>query len=419
MSIFEQKESAVRSYCRNFTGVFETAKGSVLTDETGREYLDFFAGAGALNYGHNNPAIMTPIVEYIQSCGVTHALDMHTTAKREFMETFEKKILQPRGLDYKFMFCGPTGANSVEAAAKLARKVKGRTNLFAFSGAFHGMTLGSLSMTSGDFARAGAGVPLNNVTFMPWPSGFNASFDTIGYIENVLTDDHSGVEKPAAIFLETVQAEGGINIADVKWLRDLRALCDRHDILMVCDDIQVGCGRTGTFFSFERAGIVPDMVTLSKSISGSGLPMSLLLFRPELDAFSPGEHNGTFRGNQLAFVGAKAAIDFLEQSDLLSHVKDCETLLNEQIEEKILPLDPRITHRGIGMIHGIDFSACGIENPAVRIERACYARGLVIEVAGRRDEVLKILPPLTTTREQLVRGMDIIREAAAAVLNEG
>ena len=419
MSIFEQKESAVRSYCRNFTGVFETAKGSVLTDEEGHEYLDFFAGAGALNYGHNNPAIMTPIVEYIQKSGVTHALDMHTAAKRDFMETFEKKILEPRGLDYKFMFCGPTGANSVEAAAKLARKVKGRANLFAFSGAFHGMTLGSLSMTSGDFARAGAGVPLNNVTFMPWPSGFNASFDTIGYIENVLTADHSGVEKPAAIFLETVQAEGGINIADVKWLQDLRALCDRHDILMVCDDIQVGCGRTGTFFSFERAGIVPDMVTLSKSISGSGLPMSLLLFRPELDAFAPGEHNGTFRGNQFAFVGAKAAIDYLEQSDLLSHVKECETLLREQIEEKILPLDSRITQRGIGMIHGIDFSACGIENPAVRIERACYARGLIIEVAGRRDEVLKILPPLTTTREELVRSMDIIREATIAVLNEG
>ena len=416
MSIFEQKESEVRSYCRNFTCVFEKAAGSILKDEQGKEYLDFFAGAGALNYGHNNPYIMERIVDYIRAGGVTHALDMYTGAKRDFMTTMQERILQPRGLDYKFMFCGPTGANANEAAAKLARKVKGRQNLFAFSGSFHGMTLGALSLTSGDYARNGAGVPLSNVTFMPWPSGFNASFDTIGYIENVLTDDHSGIEKPAAIFVETVQAEGGINVADVQWLRDLRALCDRHDILLVCDDIQVGCGRTGTFFSFERAGIVPDMVTLSKSISGSGQPMSLLLLRPELDVFGPGEHNGTFRGNQLAFVGAAAALEYLDEAGLLEHVRACSDVIDEQIREKILPLDARISHRCLGMIWGIYYSAFGVENPAVRIERACFARGLVIEVAGRKDEVLKILPPLVTTAQQLRDGMDIIREATIEVL---
>ncbi len=418
MTIIEQYESEVRSYCRRFPAVFTKAKGAVMTDENGHRYIDFFDGAGALNYGHNHPKINRALIDYIESDGIMHGLDLTTEAKKDFIDAFENKILKPRGLDYKLMFCGATGTNSVEAALKLARKVKKRQNILAFSGAFHGMSLGSLAATTEAKARHGAGVPLGNVSFMPFPFGFNESFDTIAYIENVLNDDHSGVDYPAAVIVETVQAEGGICVADIEWLKRLRDLCDRHDMLLICDDIQVGCGRTGNFFSFERAGIVPDMVTLSKSISGSGLPMAMLLLKPEIDVFLPAEHNGTFRGNQLGFVGAKAAVDLVSDTDLLNEVKRKEALVNDYIDSKILPMDERVSHRGIGLIHGIDLSAFGIDGLADSVSKRCFEKGLIIELAGRKDSVIKLLPPLIIPDDELLQGLDIIAASLAEKLAE-
>ena len=351
---FEEYESEVRSYCRNFPTVFTTAKGSFLYDEEGNKYLDFFCGAGGLNYGHNNDAIKEKVLAYLESDGVMHALDMYTVPKREFIEFYEEKILKPRKLPYKIQFAGPTGTNAVEAALKLARKVKKRQNIFAMMGAFHGMTLGSIALTTDAASRAGAGVPLTNVTHIPAPYMF-PELDTLKYMETLLTDDHSGVEKPAAIILETTQADGGINVFDAEWLRGVRELCDRHDILMIVDDIQVGCARTGWFFSFERAGIVPDIVTQSKSIGGYGMPFALVLIKPEYDIWAPGEHNGTFRGYQLSMVAAKAGL---------------EVMLNEKVEEKVQKLSAvfaeyaeaikalapeKIKVRGIGFAWGFDF----------------------------------------------------------------
>lgn len=415
MSIFEELESEVRSYCRSFPVVFDKAEGSYLYSEDGKAYLDFFDGAGALNYGHNNPYLMDRAVEYIRGKGITHALDLSTKAKEAFLETFRSEILAPRGMDHKVMFCGSTGTNAVEAALKLARKSTGRDTIFAFSGAFHGMSLGSLSVTSGNDTRRSLKGSQNAVVFMPFPYGFNASFDTIGYIRNVLTDDHSGIDKPAAIILETVQAEGGVIVADPEWLRQLRALCDEFKILLICDEIQVGCGRTGTFFSFERAGIMPDMITLSKSISGAGFPMSLLLMRPSLDVFTPGEHNGTFRGNQLAFVTGKAALEFAKETNLLSLVKQKEQIIRDFMEKEILRLDPRLAVRGIGMIWGIEFGAIDARLSKVASMR-CFENGLVIERAGREDSVLKPMPALTIPEEDLKRGLAIIKEAVAYAL---
>lgn len=417
MSIFEQVESEVRSYCRAFPVVFDRAEGCYIYDENGNKYLDFFAGAGALNYGHNNPYIMEKVSEYIKHGGILHALDMHTVAKRTFLEDFEAKILKPRGLDYKVMFPAPTGTNAVESAFKLARKVKGRQTIFAFQGAFHGMTLGALAATSHAYPRAASGTPLLGITFMPYPYGFNNSFDTIAYMENVISDDHSGSEVPAAIVVETVQAEGGIIPVSVEWLRRLRDLCDRYGILLIVDDIQIGCGRTGEFFSFEKAGIVPDMVTLSKSIGGAGLPMSLLLLKPELDIWGPAEHNGTFRGNQLAFVAADAALDVLENDKLLDHVKKVEKFLVKYVEENVLPIDSRIEYRGRGLIYGIDFTALDPSGAlAGKISKKCFEKGLIIERSGRNDTVLKILPPLVITEEELKAGLDIIANSAKEII---
>ncbi|MBR5134830.1 MAG: diaminobutyrate--2-oxoglutarate transaminase, partial [Clostridia bacterium] len=325
---FEQYESEVRSYCRKFPEVFVSSKGAYIHGESGKDYLDFFCGAGALNYGHNHPYVKQKAIEYMMGDGIVHALDMYTAAKREFIETFEEKILKPKGYDYKIQFPGPTGTNAVEAALKLARKVKGRRTVMGLMGCFHGMTLGALALTTERDARAGAGVPLNDIVHVPAPYMF-AGLDTIDYIDEVLSDDHSGIDLPAAFILETVQAEGGIQVFDVDFLKRLRAVCDKHDMLLIVDDIQVGCGRTGQFFSFERAGIQPDIVTLSKSIGGLGLPLALTLFRPELDIWSPGEHNGTFRGNQIAFVAAKAAVEVMTNEGLDANVRQNEAVLKD------------------------------------------------------------------------------------------
>lgn len=411
--VFSEMESQVRSYCRKFPVEFSKALNSELFTKEGNRYIDFLDMAGSMNYGHNNPYIKKAILDYLSEDSIINALDMYTEAKAAFLVTMEDIIFKPRHLNYKVMCCGPTGTNAVEAALKLARKNKKRTNVFAFSGAFHGMSLGSLAMTTDRTSRKGAGVPLTNITFVPYE---NEKVDSIAYIRHILEDDHSGIELPAAIFVETTQAEGGINVSSVQWLKELRAICDEYDILLVCDDIQVGNGRTGYFFSFERAGIIPDMVVLSKSISGFGMPMALLLMKPELDIFRPAEHNGTFRGNQLSFVGGKAGIEFFDEHRIDEIVRRKAVVVNDYISKEILPLDSRLQYRGIGLIWGIDF--IGIDaKKALDCCHECFNRGLVIELAGRHDSVLKIMPALTIEDDTLLEGLSIIKESVKAVLS--
>lgn len=413
--IFEKHESEVRSYCRSFPTVFTSSKGSEIFDEDGKRYIDFFCGAGALNYGHNNEYIKNKVLEYISNDGVIHSLDMHTSAKREFIETLEQNILKPRGLDYKIMFPAPTGTNSIEAALKVARKVKKRSNIFAMMGGFHGMTLGALAMTTDECSRGGAGLPLTGVTHIPAPYMF-PELDTIKYMETLITDDHSGVELPAAIFIETVQCEGGIYVFSDEWLRRLRALCDKYDILLVVDDIQVGCGRTGSFFSFERAGITPDIVAMSKSIGGYGMPFAILLFKPELDMWKPGEHNGTFRGNNPAFVAAKAAIEVFNNENIASETIRKGSLAASYIEKEILPLNAKLIMRGIGLAIGLDFSQIGGGNVAKSVMNKAFENGVIIERVGRDNAVLKIMPPLTISDELLIEGLEKLRDAIRETL---
>lgn len=408
--IFNTYESEVRSYCRSFPAVFAKAKGSVITDVDGKEYIDFFCGAGAVNYGHNNDYIKAKIIDYLANDGILHSLDMMTDAKAAFIEYFQDNVLKPRGLDYKIMFPAPTGTNAIEAALKLARKVTKRTNVWALMGCFHGMTLGSLALTTDRADRMGAGVPLTNVTHIPAPYMFD-NLDTLKYMETLITDDHSGVDKPAALIIETVQAEGGIYVFSNEWLQGVRAFCDKYDILLIVDDIQVGCGRTGTFFSFERAGIKPDMLVLSKSIGGYGLPFAVTLFRPELDIWSPGEHNGTFRGNQLAMVAAKAGLEFMLENHIEDECKRKEKIIKDFLESKVAR--PGVEIRGIGCVWGIDV---GDEQKAAAISKACFDNGVIIERAGRDNSVVKPMPALTIPDELLMKGLNIIKDAVDSVV---
>lgn len=412
MKTFDRMESEVRGYCRSFPTVFTKATGHTLIDEKGRRFIDFFAGAGALNYGHNNPILRDRLLEYIASDGITHSLDLFTTAKRQFLETLEKVILQPRGMDYKVMFPGPTGTNAVEAALKLARKVTGRTNVIGFTNGFHGMTLGSLALTGNGGKRAGAGVPLSNTTHMPFCGYFGTEADTIEMLENYVMDTSSGIDAPAAIVLETVQAEGGVNVATREWLQRLAKVAQKIGALLVVDDIQVGCGRTGPFFSFEPAGISPDIICLSKSLSGYGLPMAITLMKPEHDQFTPGEHNGTFRGHNPAFVTATAALEtFWTSNDLAKKVNRDAATLRDVMLSVAEECDAEV--RGRGLIQGIEFQDHSL---AVKISQAAYERGLIIETAGRNDEVLKALPPLTIDEKGFQEGLEIMEASARAVL---
>ncbi len=413
VQVFENRESQVRSYCRKYPVVFSRAVNSELYDVDGNRYIDFLAVAGSMNYGHNNPEIKKAVVDYLNSDQPINMLDMYTEAKAEFLQTLNEKILAPRGLDYRVMCCGPTGTNAVEAALKLARKNTHRTEIFAFSGAFHGMSLGALATTTDKASREGAVVPLTNVAHFPYDG--TPGIDSLAYLRYVLEDDHSGYELPAAIILETVQAEGGINVASAEFLQGLRKLCDDYGIILIVDDIQIGNGRSGNFFSFERAGIKPDIVVLSKSISGFGMPMSLLLIKPELDIFRPAEHNGTFRGNQLAFVGGTAGINYFVNHDLGAEVQRKGRIIEDFIEERVLPLDSRLSYRGLGFMWGIDFNAIDSKLALEAVHR-CFDRKLIMEIAGRKDGVLKIMPPLTIQDEILKEGLDIVGEVLEDML---
>ncbi|MFI8321705.1 diaminobutyrate--2-oxoglutarate transaminase [Streptomyces sp. NPDC085529] len=404
-TVFETVESEVRSYCRSWPTVFERATGSRLFDEHGRPFLDFFAGAGSLNYGHNNPALKRPLLDYLGGDGITHGLDMSTTAKRRFLETFRSTVLAPRALPYKVMFPGPTGTNAVEAALKLARKVTGRTTVVSFTNAFHGMSLGSLALTGNAGKRAGAGVPLSHTAQMPYDHYLGGRVPDFLWFERLLEDSGSGLDHPAAVIVETVQGEGGVNAARAEWLRGLADLCRRRDMLLIVDDIQMGCGRTGEFFSFEEAGITPDVVTLSKSISGYGLPMSLCLFRDELDVWEPGEHNGTFRGNNPAFVTATAALDTYWRDTAL---RDRTLRRAATVEAALGELGAGTAPRGRGLVWGVEF-ADGERARAVC--RRAFELGLLVETSGPGDEVVKLLPPLTVTDDELDEGLGILARA--------
>ena len=415
MKPFEQHESNVRSYIRDFPTIFTRAKGYRLWDEQGREYIDFFAGAGALNYGHNPDRIMKPLVDYICQDGVVHSLDMATSAKAAFINAFQDIILAPRGMPHKLLFPGPTGTNAVESAIKIARLATGRNGIVCFTNAFHGMTLGSLALTGNATKREGAGIPLQGTFRMPFDGYLGDDVDTLDYFARTLDDNGSGVDTPAAVIVETLQGEGGLNVASNGWLQRLEKICREHEIILIIDDIQAGCGRTGTFFSFEPAGIDPDIVCLSKSISGSGLPMALTLLKSHLDCFSPGQHNGTFRGNNLAFVTATQALSYWKDDSLAMSVNakaaKIEVFLTEMVDR--YPALQGVV-AGRGLMQGIKVGADGL---AGEICEQAFRMGLLMETSGANGEVVKIMPPLVIEDVGLEKGLSILAKATAAALD--
>ncbi len=415
--VFDRIESEVQSYARNFPVLFNKAKGSYLYDEDGNAYLDFLAGAGTLNYGHNNPVLKEKLLAYLSEDYIVHGLDMHTVAKRNFLNMFEEVILKPRNMEYIMQFTGPTGTNAVEAALKIARNITGRTNIVSFTNGFHGVTLGALAVTGNSHHRDAAGIDLPGATVMPYDGYMGDGVSTVEYMEKQITDSSSGVDLPAAVIVETVQGEGGINAASFEWLQELQQFCRKYEILLIVDDIQAGCGRTGTFFSFDEAGIQPDIVTLSKSLSGYGLPFSVVLMKPELDQWKPGEHNGTFRGHNPAFVTATAALDHYWRDKTFSNEVKKKGDIIAQAFDAIADKHGSewFTTTGRGMMRGL---VCNSGKLADAITTEAFKQKLIIETSGADSHVVKTLCPLTISEEDLRKGLDIVAAAADKAVAE-
>lgn len=417
MSIFEQRESSIRAYARTYPTVFVTAKNARQVDDKGKEYIDFFAGAGVLNFGHNNERMVKAMVDYMQNDGVLHSLDMQTDAKARFMQKFTDVILTPRNMPHKMQFMGPTGTNAVEAAMKLARRATGRHQVVAFSAGFHGMTLGALAATANEYFRQAAGVPLLHVSHELFDQAHDpeAALQGLEQLADQYRDPSSGVEPPAAFLVETIQAEGGVNVASTGWMQALEKLAKEFGSILIVDDIQVGCGRTGSYFSFDDMGINPDIITLAKGIGGVGTPMAMNLVHPDLDKhWSPGEHTGTFRGQNLSFIAGAEALSYFEDDTLMSAVgvkaQLVRDVLGPLVDEKSVQ-----EIRGRGLILGLDM---GSGEVAAKVVQRCFKQGLMLGACGSGGRVLKIIPPLTIPEADLTEGLEILKDAVRFVMEE-
>ncbi len=410
-NLFQQHESNARGYCRRFDPVFVSARGSIMRDSENKEYIDFLAACGSLNYGHNDPDMCKALIEHLTNNGLSAALDLHSVPKGEFIATFNKLILKPRGLDYRIQFTGPTGTNAVEAAMKLARKVTGRSNIIAFTNGFHGVTLGALAATGNKYNRMGVTLP--NVSRVPFEGYMGEGVNTAAYLEQLLADPSSGIEPPAAILFEAIQGEGGLNTVSAQWAQQVAAIAKRYGALLIVDEVQAGCGRTGTFFSFEPLGIKPDLVVMAKSISGYGLPMALVLIKPEYDQWGPAEHNGTFRGNTHAFVTGRVALEkFWSDDGFMQSIAERAKVISQYLE-RIAQFVPNAKLKGRGMMQGLSVVSGEL---ADQICRRAFEKGLILEMSGPHDEVIKILAPLTIPMDILKRGLDILENAAREII---
>lgn len=419
-SVFLRRESAGLSISETFPFrvTFTKAEGSLMWDSHGKEYIDFFTSAGSLNYGHNPIPVREKLIDYLTEGFILNGLDFYTDAKKEFMLALEKEILVPRNLPHRIMFNGPTGTNSIEFALKLAKLATKRNHIAAFTNGFHGMTLGALAVTGNDYNRRASGSTLNDVDRYPFDDYYGNAIDTISMIDQLLEDQSSGYEPPAAFLLEVVQGEGGIHVASIPWLQKLSRLAKKYGSLLIVDEIQAGCGRTGHFFSFDDADITPDIICLSKSISGYGLPMAITLVAPEFDIMTLGQHSGTFRGNSLAFVAATETLKLWQDKDFLQTIARNSHTITEglaHLQQKLQNHSSGFSIRGKGMMHGL---VCPSEPIAATIAHRSFDNGLVIERCGPDREVVKLLPAINIPTDTLINGLNILSECALSAASQ-
>ena len=410
MNTFEKHESEIRAYCRAVPTVFKSSSNAIMIDENDKEFIDFFAGAGVLNFGHNNPKMKEAVIDFIQNDGVIQSLDMFTSVKRDFILAFNETILKPRKWeDRKVQFTGPTGTNAIEAALKLARKVTNRTEVVAFNRGFHGMTLGALACTANNAFRSSSGVPLNNV--------IRGTFNDMQSLENLranMFDLGSGMLPPAAFIVESVQAEGGVRVATKEWLQGVQKLANDTGALFIIDDIQGASGRCGSYFSFDDLDVDPDIIVLAKGLGGLGTPIGMLVNKPEFDkAWGPGQHTGTFRGQGLSFVAGKVGIEFFKDESFNEQTKIKGDIVRETLDTLNSKYKEVKGIRQKGLMLAIDFENASIVK---EITRKCFENALIIGACST-GEIIKFIPPLTIEEETLKEGLNRFVKSVEAILD--
>ncbi|QKS95022.1 diaminobutyrate--2-oxoglutarate transaminase family protein [Vibrio alginolyticus] len=428
-----EHESEVRSYPRRLPIAIKQAFGCLVEDTRGQIFLDCLAGAGTLALGYNHPEINQALKEKLDSGLPYQTLDIATSVKTTFIQSVKSFLPQELSENSVIQFCGPSGADAVEAAIKLAKQTTGRNTMFAFRGAYHGMTNGTMGMMGNLGTKARRTGLMSDVHFMPFPYNLRCPFGlggdegakaSIRYIDRLLNDDESGIMKPAAIIVEPVQGEGGVVPAPAFWLRELRRICDEHGILLIFDEIQCGVGKTGYNFAFEESGIVPDILCLSKAIGG-GLPMSLLVINKQHDTWKPGEHTGTFRGNQLAMVSGAKALEIIQRDNLVEHANIAGQYLRYGLESIQKRVNCIAEVRGKGLMLGVEIKTPNGElnkfgepqadsELTLSIQRAALERGLIVEKGGREGAVIRFLPPLIISFEQIDFALRVFEDAILA-----
>lgn len=432
----QQQESNARSYPRRIPLALKRARGIYVEDVEGRQFIDCLAGAGTLALGHNHPVVIDAIQQVIADELPLHTLDLTTPVKDQFVQDLFGLLPEALRREAKIQFCGPTGTDAVEAALKLVRTATGRSTVLAFQGGYHGMTQGALSLMGSLGPKKPLGALLaSGVQFLPYPYDYRCPFGLGGeagvranlhYLENLLNDPEAGVALPAAVIVEVVQGEGGVIPADIEWLRGLRRITEQAGVALIVDEIQSGFARTGKMFAFEHAGIVPDVVTLSKAIGGS-LPMAVTVYRDWLDTWSPGAHAGTFRGNQMAMATGSAVMKYLVEHRLCEHAEAMGQRLRGHLQRLQQDYPQLGDIRGRGLMLGVELvDLAGTHDvlghpPACRtlapkVQRECLRRGLILELGGRHGAVVRFLPPLIISAEQIDEVAGRFAEAVRAAV---
>lgn len=428
-----RRDSAARAYSRRLPIVLASGRGSIVRDTNGREYVDCLAGAGSLALGHHHPVVTEAIHGALADEVPLATLDMVTPLRDRFVEELFS-VLPASLADARIQFCSPSGADAVEAAVKLAKAATGRAGVIAFGGGYHGMTHAAMSISGARAVKEQVGGPWGEVTHLPFPSSYRCPFGVGGdegarlcarTLEWALGDDHGGVARPAAAVIEAVQGEGGVNPAPAPFATAVRDSTRRHDVPLVVDEVQTGLGRTGRLWASEAVGLEPDVLVLSKAIGG-GLPLAVIVHRAELDAWAPGAHAGTFRGNQLAMAAGRATIRHVVREGLAERAEALGAQLMAGL--RAVAGDATVVGevRGRGLMVGVELVDVHAERPdgvpppdgglAAAVQRAMLDRGVIVETGGRGGAVVRFLPPLVISARELERVVEAFGGALRAAL---
>ncbi|AEE15496.1 diaminobutyrate--2-oxoglutarate transaminase family protein [Treponema brennaborense] len=430
----DETESSARSYPRKFPFALKKARGSWIEDVEGNKYLDFLCGAGTLALGHNDPEVNQAMIEMIAGDAPLHTLDLTTPVKDTFVRTLLNLLPEELQQTAKIQFCSPSGSDAVDAAVKLCKTATGRSAVVAFSGAYHGMGHGALALTGNLGAKEKIPALMGDVHFLPYPYSYRCPFGlgaeagekaACAYFERVLKDPESGITKPAAVIIEPIQGEGGVIPAPIRFLQTVRRVTAELGIPMIVDEIQCGIGRSGRFFAFEYADIVPDVILASKAIGGSQ-PLAVVVYNKKLDKWTAGAHAGTFRGNQLAMKAGTVVMNRVSKPEFLAAVAE----KGEIIRNRLLELKRRVSIigdvRGKGLMLGCEFvdpkaapdqlgSLPGSGEIAALVQKRCFDYKLVMEKGGRNGAVMRCLCALNVTREEIDRMLDTFEKVVLEI----